>query len=330
MSNNNPNSSVEETRDGSIIFLNNRKNTVERVKAKRGDSGNAAAETDQDSCTLVAPKSSKPIGKTKAKMLIAAHQIKQRKLSIGSTQAAANLLKQNLQASGDGIVRPGITSGSRAQTEASKVNSPESPRRISSKSAGIKIQNQKGRDNEESKTRKRVDSSKPTKSVKKGSIICLKRRDAHATEGSQHLSSSKQLGGVVKGGKGERVTSVDIDGKQSSKRSQQTDAPSLKIKRMAKSKNTRGGSSRPSTVVRQQDSSQYTSVNETTVAADSHLGHESLLRDLHPNQSNTILGDMSLLSKIGADSKGQMLVMPNLSYGGGHKGKQNILINQSS
>ena len=46
MSNNNPNSSVEETRDGSIIFLNNRKNTVERVKAKRGDSGNAAAETD--------------------------------------------------------------------------------------------------------------------------------------------------------------------------------------------------------------------------------------------------------------------------------------------
>jgi len=52
-----------------------------------------------------------------------------------------------------------------------------------------------------------------------------------------------------------------------------------------------------------------------------------MLKELHTNQSNTILGDMSLLSKIGCDSKGQMLVMPNLSYGNGNKGKQNILIN---
>lgn len=77
--------------------------------------------------------------------------------------------------------------------------------------------------------------TKPTKSVKKGSIICLKRRDVPVTEGSQHLSSSKNLAAKVVG---ERVASVGADGNQSSKRSQPTsDAPNLKIKRMTKSNN---------------------------------------------------------------------------------------------
>ena len=77
-------------------------------------------------------------------------------------------------------------------------------------------------------------ASKVKQGVKKGSIICLKRRDAAVTEGSQHLSSSKHL--TTKGGAGDRVPSVGADGNQSSKRSQQTaDAPNLKIKRMTKS-----------------------------------------------------------------------------------------------
>ena len=39
---------------------------------------------------------------------------------------------------------------------------------------------------------------------------------------------------------------------------------------------------------------------------------------MHTNQSNTILGDISLLSKIGgADSRSQIMVMPNLNCGNG-------------
>ena len=58
--------------------------------------------------------------------------------------------------------------------------------------------------------------------------------------------------GVIKTNGSERGPSVGPDGNQSSKRSQMTaDAPNLKIKRMNKSKNqTRGGSTRPATVVR--------------------------------------------------------------------------------
>lgn len=54
--------------------------------------------------------------------------------------------------------------------------------------------------------------------------------------------------------------------------------------------------------------------------------HDSLMiREMQTNQSNTILGDLSLLSKFGggggADSKGQMMVMPNLNYGNSSQGK---------
>ena len=67
-------------------------------------------------------------------------------------------------------------------------------------------------------------------------------------------------------------------------------------------------------------------------ATDQAFGHDSsLVRELHTNQSNTILGDLSLLSKIGGDSKGQIMVIPNMSYGTGGQssGKPtNILINQ--
>lgn len=82
--------------------------------------------------------------------------------------------------------------------------------------------------------------------------------------------------------------------------------------------------------------SQYASVNQTVCGGvDQAFGQESsLIRELHTNQSNTILGDISLLSKIGADSKGQILVVPNMSYGGtGNQssGKPtNILINQQN
>ena len=102
--------------------------------------------------------------------------------------------------------------------------------------------------------------------MKKGSIISLKRRDAPVTEGSQHISSSNHLG-VVRGPR-ERVPSVGTEGNQSSKRSGHTDAPNLKIKRMTKSKNARGGSTRPSTVIRQENH-HYTCVNQTAVLPDS-------------------------------------------------------------
>ena len=61
--NSNANNSVEETRDGSIIFVGTRQNTstVERVRAKRDPSGKAE---DGD-------KNEQP--KPKTKMLIAAH-----------------------------------------------------------------------------------------------------------------------------------------------------------------------------------------------------------------------------------------------------------------
>ena len=116
-----------------------------------------------------------------------------------------------------------------------------------------------------------------------------------------------------------------------------SDAPSLKIKRMNKSKGQRGGSTRPATVVRH-EISQFSAINQTAMlASDSNLGHDSILmRDYQTNQSNTILGDISLLSKIGGDSKGQIMVMPNLNYGGaghskhGNVNSNNILINQSS
>ena len=80
---NNHNSSVEEGRDGSIIFVGNRKSTVERVKAKRDSSATVAIEADDKRAS----------SKSKTKMLIAAHQIKQRKLSIGSASAATSLLQ---------------------------------------------------------------------------------------------------------------------------------------------------------------------------------------------------------------------------------------------
>ena len=73
-------------------------------------------------------------------MLIAAHQIKQRKLSIGSAHAAASIMpQQNLYEGGKRATNCLVAGGSRAQTDASKVTSPESPRRMSSKSIGIKI-----------------------------------------------------------------------------------------------------------------------------------------------------------------------------------------------
>ena len=121
-------------------------------------------------------------------MLIAAHQIKQRKLSIGSANAAASIIQGAGQLHESGKRGTCLaTGGSRAQTEASKVTSPESPRRMSSKSIGVKIQN---RNNDVGASR---ESKQPSKSaVKKGNIISLKRRDAvPATEFSQNLSSSK-------------------------------------------------------------------------------------------------------------------------------------------
>ena len=122
---------------------------------------------------------------------------------------------------------------------------------MSSKSIGIKIQNQNGSQRE----------NKATKSAafKKGNIISLKRRDAAApsTEFSQNMSSSKgTLSNVVRV-QGERNASVGTEGNQISKRSQQTaDAPKLNIKRMTKSKNGRAKSTRPNTVIKQ-DSSQH-------------------------------------------------------------------------
>lgn len=116
---------MDETRDGSIIFVGNRKATVEKAKAKRDVShGTTNAETENEDATQ-----KRQSGNLKTKMLIQASQIKQRKLSIGSANAAASILKQNLQESGS---RPGVVSGTRAQTEASKVGSPSSPRRLSS------------------------------------------------------------------------------------------------------------------------------------------------------------------------------------------------------
>lgn len=118
----NHNNSVEEGRDGSIIFVGNRKNTVERIKAKRDSSATVTVEGDDK----------RQSSKSKTKMLIAAHQIKQRKLSIGSASAAASLLKQNLHDSNTANRGINLTSGNRAQTEASKVTSPASPKRLSS------------------------------------------------------------------------------------------------------------------------------------------------------------------------------------------------------
>lgn len=93
---------MEETRDGSIVFVHNskqvRKNTVERVskvqsQSKRVPSPALTNETNPQTEKEVACK--RPSSKQKTKMLIAAHQIKQRKLSIGSANAATSLLKQN-------------------------------------------------------------------------------------------------------------------------------------------------------------------------------------------------------------------------------------------
>lgn len=91
--------------------------------------------------------------------------------------------------------------------------------------------------------------------------------------------------------------------------------------------------------------SQYNTVNQTLITAEPpplHSSvHEQMNRELLSNQSNTVLHDISLLSKIGGgcqqDAKGNIKVMPSLSYGGGStcggNGKQNsanILVNQSS
>ena len=43
----NANTSVEETRDGSVIFVGNRKNTVERVRSKRDSSANESEANDK-------------------------------------------------------------------------------------------------------------------------------------------------------------------------------------------------------------------------------------------------------------------------------------------
>ena len=65
------NSSVEETRDGSIIFVGNRKNTVERVRAKRESTSQVTAKTGQDDDKSLEPQ--KNTQKSKTKVLIAAH-----------------------------------------------------------------------------------------------------------------------------------------------------------------------------------------------------------------------------------------------------------------
>ena len=48
-------STVEERRDGSIIFVGNRKNTVERVKAKRDSSQSSKVEVEKHEGSLKAP-----------------------------------------------------------------------------------------------------------------------------------------------------------------------------------------------------------------------------------------------------------------------------------
>ena len=65
------NSSVEENRDGSIIFVGNRKNTVERVRAKRESTSQVTAKTGQDDDKSLEPQ--KNTQKSKTKVLIAAH-----------------------------------------------------------------------------------------------------------------------------------------------------------------------------------------------------------------------------------------------------------------
>lgn len=66
-----------------MIFVGNRKNTVERVRSKRDSSANESEVNDNK----------RPQQKQKTKMLISAHQIKQRKLSIGSANAAASIIQ---------------------------------------------------------------------------------------------------------------------------------------------------------------------------------------------------------------------------------------------
>ena len=107
-------------------------------------------------------------------MLIAAHHIKQRKLSIGSANAAATLMKQNNTTPHDDH-KTGKKSGL-----GSKVTSPASPRRLSNKSLAT---DQNTTVNKHTAATSQA-AGKGTKSVKKGSIICLKRRDAAVTEGS--------------------------------------------------------------------------------------------------------------------------------------------------
>jgi len=63
---NSNNNSVEEVRDSSIIFVGNRKNTVERVKAFR-DSSSGTGNTEE--------AQKRPSSKSKTKVLIAAGQI---------------------------------------------------------------------------------------------------------------------------------------------------------------------------------------------------------------------------------------------------------------
>ena len=110
-------------------------------------------------------------------------------------------------------------------------------------------------------------------------------------------------------------------------------------------KNGRAKSTRPSTVIRPDSSqNQLTIINQTAfvgpadttvVTASGHhhnACHESFLRDYQTNQSNTVIHDVSLLSKIGTESKGHLNVAHyGTATGGGmqsHNGS--ILINQSS
>ena len=48
--------SVEERRDGSVIFVGNRKNTVERVKAKRDSSHSTKVEGDKHDGSIAVSK----------------------------------------------------------------------------------------------------------------------------------------------------------------------------------------------------------------------------------------------------------------------------------
>ena len=63
----NANTSVEETRDGSIIFLGKRKTTVERVKPKRNQSNEVKPSGEEP------PKGARPSSKSKTKVLISAN-----------------------------------------------------------------------------------------------------------------------------------------------------------------------------------------------------------------------------------------------------------------